>query len=156
MPQEAISISSQLHKYGRNMKVGDIVWAQSPIFQHANVCKRIIGMPGDYVVLDKPTVEKIGDAPIPNKPGSREDDDRDEPMMIQVPEGHVWLAGDNLPYSRDSRTYGPMPMALIKGKIIATSDAVFSKNWKWFSDYDQLVSQAEIENRDSAEVNSSR
>ena len=149
MPEEAISISSKLHKYGRNVKVGDIIWAQSPIFQHVNVCKRIIGMPGDYVVLDKHSVEKIGGAPIPNKPGSEGEDDRIEPVMIQVPEGHVWLAGDNLPYSRDSRTYGPLPMALIKGKIIATSDAWFSTNWKWFSDYDQLVSQAEIEKREA-------
>ncbi len=27
--------------------------------------------------------------------------------------------GDNLPYSRDSRHFGPMPMALIKGKVVA-------------------------------------
>ena len=40
-------------------------------------------------------------------------------MMIQVPEGHCWLLGDNLGESRDSRTYGPMPLALIKGKVVA-------------------------------------
>lgn len=27
--------------------------------------------------------------------------------------------GDNLEWSRDSRMFGPIPMALIKGKIIA-------------------------------------
>lgn len=27
--------------------------------------------------------------------------------------------GDNLDYSRDSRHFGPMPMALIRGKVIA-------------------------------------
>ena len=36
-----------------------------------------------------------------------------------MPEGHCWLIGDNLPESRDSRTYGPVPLALIKGKVIA-------------------------------------
>ena len=37
----------------------------------------------------------------------------------QIPEGHCWLAGDNSPESRDSRDYGPLPLALIKGKVIA-------------------------------------
>ena len=37
----------------------------------------------------------------------------------QVPDGHCWLLGDNLPESRDSRTYGPLPLALIQGKVTA-------------------------------------
>ena len=37
----------------------------------------------------------------------------------QVPDGHCWLLGDNLPESRDSRVYGPLPLALIKGKVVA-------------------------------------
>ena len=40
-------------------------------------------------------------------------------MGMQVPEGHCWLLGDNLSASRDSRTYGPLPLALIKGKVTA-------------------------------------
>lgn len=40
-------------------------------------------------------------------------------MRHQVPEGHCWVIGDNLPWSRDSRHFGPMPLALIKGKVIA-------------------------------------
>lgn len=40
-------------------------------------------------------------------------------VLQQVPEGHCWVLGDNLPYSRDSRFYGPLPLALIKGKVLA-------------------------------------
>lgn len=29
------------------------------------------------------------------------------------------MVGDNLPFSRDSRHFGPMPMALIRGKVEA-------------------------------------
>lgn len=36
-----------------------------------------------------------------------------------MPEGHCWIIGDNLPESRDSRTFGPLPLALIKGKVVA-------------------------------------
>ena len=39
--------------------------------------------------------------------------------LRQVPDGHCWVLGDNLPESRDSRFYGPVPLALVKGKVIA-------------------------------------
>ncbi|KAL6948807.1 hypothetical protein ACO0QE_001280 [Hanseniaspora vineae] len=42
--------------------------------------------------------------------------------FVQVPKGHVWLTGDNLSYSVDSRTYNFVPMGLIKGKIVAAND----------------------------------
>uniref|UniRef100_A0A4W5N872 Peptidase S26 domain-containing protein n=1 Tax=Hucho hucho TaxID=62062 RepID=A0A4W5N872_9TELE len=34
-----------------------------------------------------------------------------------VPKGHVWLEGDNLSNSADSRSYGPVPYALIRGRV---------------------------------------
>ena len=46
-----------------------------------------------------------------------------------MPEGHCWLIGDNLPESRDSRTYGPLPLALIKGKVIARWGTDWSFGW---------------------------
>eukprot|EP00798_Chlamydomonas_sp_ICE-L_P003557 gene3557-13629_t len=37
--------------------------------------------------------------------------------MPQVPPGHVWLQGDNLIHSLDSRQYGPVPMGMVRGKV---------------------------------------
>lgn len=37
---------------------------------------------------------------------------------LQVPRGHVWLQGDNLLHSLDSRVYGPVPLALVRGKVM--------------------------------------
>lgn len=34
-----------------------------------------------------------------------------------MPKGHVWLEGDNLRNSTDSRCYGPVPYGLIRGRI---------------------------------------
>ena len=55
--------------------------------------------------------------------------EREEPVMIRVPEGHVWIVGDNLGTSRDSRKYGPVPMGLITGKLLWTGDGWF--NWEY-------------------------
>jgi hypothetical protein len=37
---------------------------------------------------------------------------------LVVPKGHVWLEGDNSLCSLDSRDYGPVPMALVNGKVV--------------------------------------
>lgn len=37
---------------------------------------------------------------------------------VVVPRGHVWLEGDNVENSSDSRHYGPIPQGLIKSRAI--------------------------------------
>jgi hypothetical protein len=39
-------------------------------------------------------------------------------VHLQVPPGHIWLQGDNLTMSRDSREYGPVPLAMLKGRVM--------------------------------------
>lgn len=80
---------------------GDLVTAESPIMRGHIVCKRLIGLPGDVVCVD----------PIGQHAPSME--------HVVVPKGHVWLSGDNADESRDSRQYGPVPLALVKGRIVA-------------------------------------
>ena len=38
-------------------------------------------------------------------------------VVLQVPKGHVWLQGDNAINSTDSRHYGPVPYALLQGRV---------------------------------------
>ncbi|PWY94286.1 LexA/Signal peptidase [Aspergillus sclerotioniger CBS 115572] len=94
---------SRVHKHGRGIQVGDVVRFYHPSFLGVNAAKRVIGLPGDFVCRDLAFSRDVGR----------------EGEMIQVPEGHIYLGGDNLPWSRDSRNYGPVPMGLINGKIIA-------------------------------------
>lgn len=51
----------------------------------------------------------------------KDEDDDDESVFIKVPEGHCWVTGDNLSRSLDSRSYGVLPLGLIKGKIFAVT-----------------------------------
>ena len=126
--QLTYTIYSRRHKRGKNVKIGDLVIFEHPIFLRGKACKRVIGMPGDYVLHDPSQSPSVGGAPVPGV--TDVDVVREEPVMVQVPEGHVWVAGDNLSHSRDSRFYGPVPMALITGKALYNGDGFF--NWTSF------------------------
>ncbi|KAJ5939062.1 Peptidase S26A signal peptidase I [Penicillium verhagenii] len=94
---------SRMHRNGKGIEVGDVVRFNHPSFLGVHAAKRVIGMPGDFVCRDLPFSTGAGE----------------QPDMIQVPEGHAFVVGDNLPWSRDSRKYGPIPLGLINGKIVA-------------------------------------
>lgn len=99
------AIISHRYRRGKDIKVGDLVRFKIPVDDGLAI-KRVLGVAGDYVMMGTP--------------------ETGQDIMIQVPPGHVWLIGDNLPASRDSRLYGPVPMALIDGKVIARTGA-----WPW-------------------------
>ncbi|CAN6452988.1 unnamed protein product [Victoria cruziana] len=81
------------------IKRGDVVLVRSPENPRKIVTKRITGLEGDEVTY-LPT--SIGEH------GSR---------TITVPEGHVWIQGDNLYASNDSRHFGSVPYGLITGRV---------------------------------------
>ncbi len=80
------------------IKSGDVVVAVKPTDPRVSVLKRVRGMGGETIWVH------------PRK--------EPRPIKYVVPEGHVWLEGDNASQSTDSREYGPVPMALIRGRII--------------------------------------
>ncbi|KAK0264143.1 hypothetical protein LTS09_001621 [Friedmanniomyces endolithicus] len=99
---------SKLYRRGRNLRVGDVVSFKHPDKMGEYAVKRIVGLPGDFVVEGSP-----------GKGGSG--------RMMQVPVGHCWVIGDNLTWSRDSRTFGALPLALVTGKVVR----VFSFRHGW-------------------------
>lgn len=87
--------------YPSSLARGDLVTLPSPLDPSRIICKRIAGLPGDIICVD----------PTGLKAPSTE--------HVVVPKGHVWLIGDNATVARDSRDYGPVSMALIRGKLVA-------------------------------------
>jgi inner membrane protease subunit 1 len=83
---------------------GDLITLRSPLDRRRIICKRVIGFPGDVICVD-PTGQTA--------PSTEH---------VEVPKGHIWVMGDNAPYSRDSRHYGPVSMGLIRGKLYARVD----------------------------------
>ncbi|EME45684.1 hypothetical protein DOTSEDRAFT_87969 [Dothistroma septosporum NZE10] len=89
---------SKWYRRGRGVRVGDLVSFKHPKDLGGYAVKRVIGMPGDFVLMNTPNKSEA---------------------MIQIPEGHCWVVGDNMEHSRDSRSFGPLPLALICGKVTA-------------------------------------
>ncbi|XP_007026730.2 PREDICTED: mitochondrial inner membrane protease subunit 2 [Theobroma cacao] len=71
---------------------GDVVVFSSPYDHKEKHVKRIIGLPGDWV-------------------GTHYD-------VVKVPEGHCWVEGDNSASSMDSRSFGPVPLGLVNGRVV--------------------------------------
>ncbi|KAF9534795.1 peptidase S24/S26A/S26B/S26C [Crepidotus variabilis] len=80
-----------LQDYGRD----DIVTFRSPENPSRILIKRIIGVEGD-------TVKTL--PPYPDK-------------EVDVPQGHVWVEGDEHFVSDDSNRFGPIPAGLIESKL---------------------------------------
>ncbi|KAG7562003.1 hypothetical protein FFLO_02558 [Filobasidium floriforme] len=76
-------------------KRGDVVTLWSPQNPKLLTTKRIIALEGDLV------------HPLPPSP----------PTPVRIPPGHCWVEGDSHYHSRDSNTYGPVPLGLITAKV---------------------------------------
>lgn len=92
------------------VSVGDVVVIQHPD-RIGTVCKRVLGLPGDIVT--KPTRNN-------NERTTKERKQYRQGFSggLVIPDGCMWLEGDNPWNSSDSRNYGPVPAALIVGRVL--------------------------------------
>lgn len=105
---------------GLGIRLGDVVVAVSPNDPLRTVCKRVLGMPGDTVLLDpREGMDGTDAAASLHDPALATMIRMQTARTVTVPPGHVWLAGDNLANSTDSRHYGPVPLALVRGRVLA-------------------------------------
>lgn len=86
-------ISTALGKVGP----GDIVLVRSPELPTRIITKRVISMEGDHITYNQ------------NSDGGE--------TTVVVPKGHVWIQGDYIYNSHDSRNFGPVPYSLLQAKV---------------------------------------
>ncbi|KAL9871927.1 mitochondrial inner membrane protease subunit 1 [Glossina fuscipes] len=110
-------ISTRFHKPKR----GDVIIAISPTNADQYICKRIVGVPGDKICVDKPfeiSRTNQNDNKISNDSIVKSKSTVHKIIEDIVPRGYVWIEGDNRQNSSDSRYYGPIPLGLIKSRAI--------------------------------------
>lgn len=78
--------------------------------------KRVIGLPGDRVRIDRGTVFLNGTALF--EPYVHYADNRTSPE-VTVPPQSVYVLGDNRAVSEDSRVFGPIPDDRLMGRAMA-------------------------------------
>lgn len=103
----------QNNKYNK----GEIVIIKSPV-SNGKWARRIIGVGGDEITLQDSGIILNGKftswVEITNKSSSKS---KKIGQKILIPNNHVYLIGDNLNNSRDSREFGPISESFILGKF---------------------------------------
>jgi signal peptidase I len=94
---------------------GDVVVFPYPHSPEEDYIKRVIGLPGDRLAIRDGQVY-INEVPL-NEPYIKSPAMADYPETT-VPEGKVFVLGDNRNDSSDSRSWGPLPIASILGKAV--------------------------------------
>jgi signal peptidase I len=107
----------------RRVRTGDVFVFKFPDDPRRDFVKRAIAMPGDLVeIRDK--VVYVNQAPLA-EPGVTHSDRsvyaagrRDQFGPIRIPEGQIFALGDNRDSSNDSRFWGTVPIANVKGRAL--------------------------------------
>jgi signal peptidase I len=109
---------------------GDIIVFKFPKDETRDFIKRVIGLPGDTLELRRQKVFINGkpyEDPFARhikEPGPDPLVPRDKFGPVRVPEGHVFVMGDNRENSEDSRFWGFLNVDKIRGK----AQAIY---WSW-------------------------
>jgi len=92
----------------------DVVVLRNPRDTSVDYVKRIVGLPGDDVRLQRGKLYVNGErmdesfGPI---------SDRDTTRTYHIPKGRFFVLGDNRPVSSDSREFGLVDAKLLKGRV---------------------------------------
>ena len=134
---------------------GDVVVSRSPTNPKHMVCKRVVAVGGERVEKKASASESrgrreeevdgwsgyrkwdkrgadfyddIAGVENNNRPTSRQRNTK-KTEYVTVPDGHVWLQGDNERNSTDSRDYGPVPMEMLRGRVFAKVWPIGERKW---------------------------
>ncbi|MGD0547727.1 MAG: signal peptidase I [Terracidiphilus sp.] len=96
---------------------GDVVVFRYPRDLEKSYIKRVIGLPGDRLRIDRGTVW-INGQPLKEDYVPEEFRDTDSKAEIVIPAGSYFMMGDHRCISSDSRAFGPVERSLIYGKAV--------------------------------------
>ena len=116
--QERIFINKFTYRFGSgNIERGDLVVFWFPLDRSKSYIKRVIGLPGDTVMIDHGTVYVNGARlDEPYVPGEYRD--RQSHSAETVPPDNYFVLGDHRSSSNDSRAWGTVERKYIYGKAV--------------------------------------
>jgi signal peptidase I len=110
---EFVLVNKMSYRFGEFSR-GDIIVFHFPVNPAEDLVKRVIGLPGDHVLVENNTVYVNGQL-------------LNEPYIAQAPlysgewtiaEGNLFVLGDNRNNSNDSKDWGLLPEEKVVGKAI--------------------------------------
>ena len=84
-------------KFIRHPRRGEVILAENPFKPGFNIVKRVLCVEGEFAEFYS---HQLG-----------------EMVKVEIPKGHIWIEGDNKENSKDSRDFGPLPLALVEGIV---------------------------------------
>ena len=115
--------SEKVTYYTREPQQGDIVTFEDPEVPGRTLIKRVIAVEGQtvdlvdgHVVVDGVELDEPYTLGKESYPLNRTAADVDVSFPYTVPEGHVWVMGDNRTSSQDSRYFGAISVSSITGR----------------------------------------
>ena len=114
---------------------GDVIVFHWPQDTTKDLIKRVIGLPGDTIVITRDTVQVNG--VVLKEPYIKEADNPQGARLV-VPTNDYFVLGDNRPVSDDSRDWGYVPRSYIIGKAVLVYWPV--NNWQIINTYSPVFS----------------
>lgn len=113
--------SEKISYYSRGPLAGEVITFDDPLKEDQTLIKRVIAVGGDQVDLIDGAVyvngEKLDEPYTDGKPSMPLDPAYgvDISYPYTVPEGYLWVMGDNRTNSADSRYFGAVPVTSVSG-----------------------------------------
>lgn len=122
MPGDMV-FSEKISYYMREAQPGDIVTFDDPEVVGRTLIKRVIAVGGQtvevkdgHVYVDGEELDELYTNGKPSYPLARTAHNVEVKFPYTVPEGYVWVMGDNRTSSQDSRYFGAVPTSSITGR----------------------------------------
>jgi len=97
---------------------GDVVvFTPTPGENGDELVKRVVAVPDDVVEVERGSAIVNGFAEVGGYE-LRTDPEDVSTLPYTVPDGHVFVLGDNRPDSLDSRFFGPVPVDVVVGRVV--------------------------------------
>jgi len=99
---------------------GDLILFLYPRDQSKSFVKRIVGLPGEKLRIDAAGRVYVNGRQL-NERYTRPEFNRTPTEVREqlIPSGTCFVIGDDRDWSNDSRFFGPLPLRLIRGRVIA-------------------------------------